>query len=252
MSADWVPNIGRVFSDSQRVNTQASSARTLTPMAASRPRAKTSRKKPPEQGRKHAAFARTRAHILNATIELLGGIGPSATIEQVAAHADVAPSTLYQHFTDRQELFTAALVTGHAQWEEWMRTVVQQVPGDLERFALSGRLFLRASQTHPHYARMAAHSLGAIAEQMPLFSRHSGEFIRQLAQKRLIATDRVQQRIDAYTACLFGALIVQFRNENTARADDDIELALSILGVPAARAKALAHAPLPAIAKRRN
>ena len=252
MPADWVPNIGRLFSDSRRVNTGTASARTLTRMATTRPRAKATRKKPPEQGRKHAAFARTRTHILNATMELLGDVGPGATIEQVAAHANVAQSTLYQHFADRQELFTAALVTGHSKWEEWMLTVVQQVPGDLERVALSGRLFLRASQTHPHYARMAAHSLGAIAEQMPLFSRLSGEFIRQLAQKRLIATDRVQQRIDAYTACLFGALIVQFRNENTARADDDIELALSILGVPAARAKALAHAPLPAIAKRRS
>ena len=56
-------------------------------MATARTRSKAARKRPPEQGRKHAAFARSRAHILASTVELMAQVGPSATVEQVAAHA---------------------------------------------------------------------------------------------------------------------------------------------------------------------
>ena len=67
--------------------------RTLAPMATARTRSKTARKRPPEQGRKHAAFARSRAHILASTVELMAQVGPSATVEQVAAHAKMLAHT---------------------------------------------------------------------------------------------------------------------------------------------------------------
>jgi AcrR family transcriptional regulator len=83
---------------------------TLVVMVRTPRRSNVARKLPPEHGRKRAAFARSRAHILLSTVEVLANLGPSATVEQVAAHAGVATSTLYQHFADREALFTAALV----------------------------------------------------------------------------------------------------------------------------------------------
>ena len=226
--------------------------RTLAVMATARTRTIAARKRPPQQGRKHAAFARSRAHILASTVELLAQVGPSATVEQVAAHAGVATSTLYQHFADREELFTAALVFAQTEWEQWMLAAVAPVAGDLERLSLSTRLFLRSGQTHPNYGRMTAYSLGPIAEQLPLFTKSIRDDIQALAAKRMVATDRLQERIDAFTACLFGALIVQFRKANPTRADNDIELALGLLGITPSRAKELAHATLPPLTKRRN
>ena len=224
---------------------------TLAAMAKARTRTAAARKRPPEQGRKHAAFARSRAHILASTVELMAQVGPSATVEQVAAHAGVATSTLYQHFTDREALFTAALVFAQAEWEQWMLAAVAPVPGDLEKLSLSTRLFLRSGQTHPNYGRMTAYSLGTIAEQLPLFTKSIRDHIQALAAKKLIATDRLQGRIDAFTACLFGALITQFRKASPTQADSDIELALGLLGIPPARAKELAHATLPPLTKRK-
>ena len=223
--------------------------RTLAPMATARTRSKTARKRPPEQGRKHAAFARSRAHILASSVELMAQVGPSATVEQVAAHAGVATSTLYQHFTDREALFTAALVFAQNDWEQWMIAAVAPVPGDLEKLSVSTRLFLRAGQTHPNYGRMTAYSLGPIAEQLPLFTKSIRDHIQALAAKHLIATDRLEERTDAFTACLFGALITQFRKENPKRADTDVELALGLLGIPPSHAKLLAHTKLPPLTK---
>jgi len=225
---------------------------TLAAMAKSRTRTAAARKRPPEQGRKHAAFARSRAHILASTVELMAQVGPSATVEQVAAHAGVATSTLYQHFTDREALFTAALVFAQTEWEQWMLAAIAPVPGDLEKLSLSTRLFLRSGQTHPNYGRMTAYSLGPIAEQLPLFTKSIRDHIQALAAKHMVATDRLQERIDAFTACLFGALIVQFRTANLARADNDIELALGLLGISPVRAKELAHAKLPSLTNRGN
>jgi len=225
---------------------------TLAAMAKSRTRTAAARKRPPEQGRKHAAFARSRAHILASTVELMAQVGPSATVEQVAAHAGVATSTLYQHFTDREALFTAALVFAQTEWEQWMLAAIAPVPGDLEKLSLSTRLFLRSGQTHPNYGRMTAYSLGPIAEQLPLFTKSIRDHIQALAAKKLITSDRLQGRIDAFTACLFGALIVQFRQASPARADNDIELALGLLGISPVRAKELAHATLPPLTKRGN
>ena len=225
--------------------------RTLAVMATARTRTVASRKRPPQQGRKHAAFARSRAHILASTVDLMAQVGPSATVEQVAAHAGVATSTLYQHFTDREELFTAALVFAQTEWEQWMLTTVAPIAGDLEKLSVSTRLFLRSGQTHPNYGRMTAYSLGPIAEQLPLFTKSIRDHIQALAAKRMVATDRLQERIDAFTACLFGALIVQFRKANPTRADNDIELALGLLGITPSRARELAHAKLPPLTTRK-
>jgi AcrR family transcriptional regulator len=178
-------------------------------------------------------------------------VGPSATVEQVAAHAGVATSTLYQHFTDREALFTAALVFAQNDWEQWMLAMVAPVPGDLEKLSVSTRLFLRAGRTHPNYGRMMAYSLGPIAEQLPLFTKSIRGHIQALAAKQLVATDRLQGRINAFTACLFSALITQFRQASPTQADNDIELALGLLGIPPARAKELAHATLPPLTKRK-
>ena len=218
-------------------------------MVKARTRSKTVRKLPPEQGRKRAAFARSRARILASTVELLAQVGPSATFEQIATHAGVATSTLYQHFPDGEALRTAASLHVHNDWERWMQAVIAPVSGDLEKLSLSARLFLRSGKTHPNYGRMTAFFLGPIVEQLPLHTNTITSHIRALAAKDLIATDHLEERIDAFAVCLFGALISQLRHENLARADYDVELALGLLGVPPAQARFLAHTKIPPLTK---
>jgi AcrR family transcriptional regulator len=48
-----------------------------------------------------------RAHLLDAAIEAIRSIGPSATMEQLAKSAGVTKPILYRHFGDRDGLITA-------------------------------------------------------------------------------------------------------------------------------------------------
>ncbi len=53
--------------------------------------------------------AATRARVLDAVLDLILEHGPEAvTIQAVAARADVAPRTVYNHFTSRDDLLAAA------------------------------------------------------------------------------------------------------------------------------------------------
>ena len=60
--------------------------------------------KKPETGRKSAYVARNRAAILNATLVVLAEHGKEATVEQVAEQAQMALSTVYKHFKNKEEL----------------------------------------------------------------------------------------------------------------------------------------------------
>ena len=49
-------------------------------------------------GRQAAYSARNRAALIKVAQEVLAEIGPSATIEQLAMHAQVSPTTIYKYF----------------------------------------------------------------------------------------------------------------------------------------------------------
>ena len=55
-------------------------------------------KKSPETGRKAAYVARNRAALIKSAQAIFAELGGAATIEEVAAHAEVAVSTVYKHF----------------------------------------------------------------------------------------------------------------------------------------------------------
>jgi hypothetical protein len=50
-------------------------------------------------GNRQAAYsARNRAALIKHAQEVLAEVGPSATIEQLSAHAQVSPTTIYKYF----------------------------------------------------------------------------------------------------------------------------------------------------------
>jgi protease II len=73
----------------------------------------------PNGGRKSAYVARNRAALLRATQETLAEHGSSATVELVAEHAQMAVSTIYKHFPNKEVLFETAFLAGMTEWEEW-------------------------------------------------------------------------------------------------------------------------------------
>jgi AcrR family transcriptional regulator len=122
-------------------------------------------------------MARSRAQIIAGAQEVLALVGPQATVDQIAEASNVATSTIYLHFRDRESLFAEALVTAHATWEKWAMGVAATLPRPLDQFVTMARLFVRGGSTHPQYGKMVAHSIGEIGAQLPNFTKGIGVHI---------------------------------------------------------------------------
>ena len=79
----------------------------------------TKKRAAPITANRQAAYsARNRAALIKVAQEVLAEVGPSATIEQLAAHAQVSPTTIYKYFANKEVLFTEAF---SQLWEEWIK-----------------------------------------------------------------------------------------------------------------------------------
>jgi AcrR family transcriptional regulator len=52
---------------------------------------------------------RNRERLVAAAREVFGSVGPEASLDEIARHAGVGPTTLYRHFPDRDDLVLAVL-----------------------------------------------------------------------------------------------------------------------------------------------
>lgn len=96
--------------------------------------------------RGHKKKERTRAQLVTAAIDVIGEHGEAFKLSDVAAAAGVAHGTVYNYFTDRQDVIdTVAIETFEALTAESDAIVTSSDP--VEKFAvISARGLLRAAQ----------------------------------------------------------------------------------------------------------
>ena len=129
----------------------------------------TKKAKAPETGRKSAYVARNRKAILKAAQTVYARDGAQATMDDVANEAQMAMSTVYKHFKDKQDLISAVTLHAFNDWETWMQQQLSEVSDPLERFVLPMRLFLRSKTTHPEYAQLVAKNFRVVSQILPTF-----------------------------------------------------------------------------------
>ena len=197
-------------------------------------------------GRQAAYAARNRAALVKAGQEVLAEIGPSATIEQLAGHAQVSPTTIYKYFENKDELFIQAIAEMWISWLQWSSS--ERAPGTrLEMTLDTGRKLFWARKTHPLFANMLHNSL----EQMPnfLILSDKGEGKRvfsELAASGELKQDDFDQRYILWTNTYTGLLKSVFVYEEISPADANIAfgIGLSVWGITEAKAKKLVSRPL--------
>ena len=75
--------------------------------------------RPYSMARRGPLTAATRERVLRAALDLIVEVGPDATtLQAVAERADVAPGTVYYHFSSRDQLLAAAYDMLRVEWEE--------------------------------------------------------------------------------------------------------------------------------------
>ena len=207
------------------------------------------RKKPASEspGRKSAYVARNRASLLRSSQELLAEVGPEASIDQFAEAAEIAVSTIYKHFENKEALVEAAFVEAFHDWEEWADQILPETKDPMENLIMPMRLFLRLKKTHPLYAAMSARNVADLPKYFHDTEEGMVEHIGELMKAKIIDIDSPAIRIRSISACLLAGLTDQLLNPSAKESDADatVEVILSILGISPAKAKKLAHGPMP-------
>jgi AcrR family transcriptional regulator len=189
--------------------------------------------------------ARSRAALIKSAQEVLGEIGPSATIEQLANHAQVSPTTIYKYFDNKEVLFTEAL--GQI-WQEWVIWTNNGAPEgeSLEAVVDTSRKLFWVKQTHPLFAKILHNTL-----DNPTFViravRSGGERVfKNLAVQGVLENDDFEKRLIIYAYSLTGLLtMVHVTQELTStEAETALGVSLSIWGISNARARKIISRPL--------
>jgi len=197
-------------------------------------------------GRQAAYAARNRAALVKAGQEVLAEIGPSATIEQLAAHAQVSPTTIYKYFENKDALFLEALTEA---WHSWLTWASQEraAGNPLELTLDTGRKLFFAKKTHPFFAKI----LHNVLEEDPYFviksDQGEGEQVfRKLSTLGLVKEDDFDKRYLLWSSIYAGLCRAVFYTEELSPAQANIAfgVGLSVWGISEAKAKKIVARPL--------
>lgn len=208
---------------------------------------KVSKSAAPELGRKGAYVLRNRAALLKSTQEVLADIGPEATIDDIADHAQMSVSTIYKHFENKETLFAAAIGASFADWESWKNEITKNLKDELEQLVIPMRLFVRLKSTHPHYAQMVNKNFESVAMIVPVLGNEMALHVNRLVKNKVLQIDDVPLRIANLMAILAAALRSRLLDPKFSAADADgsIKIGLVMLGISEAKLKKLFDQKLP-------
>jgi len=196
--------------------------------------------------RQSAYSARNKARLIKNAQEILAEIGPMATIEQIAAHAEVSPTTIYKYFKNKDELFIQALGEMWHGWVSWAFTQTLATD-DLEAvFDVTRRLF-RVKETHPDFARVLHNTI----REMPDFFIQADEqtakqIFGELAIAGQINDKNFEYRYQLWESTIVGLLSSVHVTETLSAVEADVALGigLSLWGISEAKAKKIISRPL--------
>jgi AcrR family transcriptional regulator len=201
---------------------------------------------PAPGGRQAAYSARNRARLIKDAQIVLAEIGPSATIEQIAAHAEVSPTTIYKYFENKDELFIQAL--GEI-WEGFLIWSSQNAVSDdrFERVVDIGRRLFWAKKTHPLFAEMLHNCLTEMPDFLVQSDRGEGKKVfKEIAASGELKADDFEKRYVLWVNIYTGILKSVFVTEELSPAEADVAygIGLSVWGISEAKAKKLISRPL--------
>ena len=196
-------------------------------------------------GQLSAATTRNRASLIRSAQHVLAEIGPNATVEQFVAHAQVSPTTIYNHFGSKEAMFSQALAQIFREWLEWAR---DGSPTDesLDVVIDVCRKLFRVEQTHPLLGQILGKTLdnpGFVIDALMADSRPAAE---AMARRGHFSNVEFDKRVHLFAYCIAGILhgVHSTRELSPADADLSLEIALAIWNLSPEAARAVTSRPL--------
>ena len=195
--------------------------------------------------RQAAYSARNRAALIKHAQEVLAEVGPSATIEQLSAHAQVSPTTIYKYFNNKEVLFAEAL---NQLWEEWLNWSGQtRTAGEpLENVLDAGRKLFRIKQHDPILAQVLHNAVKDPQFAMQALQGEADKAFITLAKMGAIKSEDLEERLILWKNIYTGICVSLYGNEEISPEEADVALGigLSVWGISEAKAKKIISRPL--------
>jgi len=195
--------------------------------------------------RQSAYSARNRANLISCAQDILAEIGPSATIEQISAHAEVSPTTIYKYFENKDALFTEAF---SQMWEEWIQwSNKNNSTGDpLERVMDTGRKIFRIKQHDPILAAVLHNVLKNPHFATQAVMGEGKKTFGALAKMGVVKDEDFENRFILWRHIYTGICISLYSSEEISPEEADVAfgIGLSVWGISEAKAKKLISRPL--------
>ena len=195
--------------------------------------------------RQAAYSARNRAALIKDAQEVLAEIGPSATIEQLSAHAQVSPTTIYKYFSNKEALFTEAF---SQMWEEWIQWSNEtKSPGDpLETVLDAGRKLFRIKKHDPMLAQVLHNVLQDPEFAINAVQGEGSKAFTALAKRGAINSEDLEERLILWQYIYAGICISLYVTERISPEEADVAfgIGLSVWGISEAKAMKITSRPL--------
>jgi AcrR family transcriptional regulator len=201
---------------------------------------------PKTAGNRQAAYsARNRAALLKAGQEVLADIGPGATIEQIADHAQVSPTTIYKYFASKEVLFAEALSEIYEKWVIWAYNGTPP-GGNFESTFDTGRKLFWIKQSHPLFAKILHNTLRDPSFVIMATKTGAESVFKKYAELGILNNKDFDKRFILWTYTYAGIASSVHVTETLSpkQAEEALEIALSIWGISEAKAKKLMSRPL--------
>jgi hypothetical protein len=110
------------------------------------------------------------------------------------------------------------------------------------------RLMFRGATIYPTLAKMLVRNQAEVTLFVPLIAKNLENAMRALVKAKVLDVDHADVRITNLKAVLMQTFVIQLENpkSNPNESDFALSLALPMIGIPAAKAKAITTGPLAA------
>jgi len=202
----------------------------------------------PPEGRNARRKERTRAALVGAAQELLAtGRAHDASIKTITELADVGFGSFFNYFSNKTELFDAALTEVATRYEEWLDERISRAADPVHRLALSIRYTGRLHLWRPEEAGLLIGQFVALyAGKAPLDGRIRADVIAamdSLSPKPARGSSTAIAAMGAIGAVLAAASTLP-EDDRAHLADSLVADVLRLLGADDARIVTLVNEPL--------
>jgi len=191
------------------------------------------------------ATTRNRAALIRYAQHVLAENGPDATVEQFVAHAQVSPTTIYNHFGSKEAMFTQAFAQIFREWLEWAHN---GVPADESLGVMIDvcRKLFRVEETHPQLGQILGKTLDTPRFVMDAVTADSLPALQAVARLGQLNNAEFDKRTRLFAHCIAGILHGVHTTHELSPSDADVslEIALAIWSLSPEAAREVTSRPL--------